>query len=153
MPVGDPAERVADRNRLERERVAALFEPRQIQQVADDRLELVRLLLDDAEVALPCGGIEPDLGHAERFDVAAYRRQRRHQLVREVRRELAPDAVRLGRRERAALEILRHPVERPRQRADFVAPPGRSLEHRSVRRRAPVRSDRAPAIACARGEK
>ena len=49
--LGDAIEQVGDRDRLDRERAAAALELRQIEQVTDDRLELVGLAIDDVEVA------------------------------------------------------------------------------------------------------
>ena len=51
VPVGDSSEQLLDRNILNRERAAASFEPREIEQIADQRLELLRFLADDSEVA------------------------------------------------------------------------------------------------------
>ena len=65
--------------------------------------------------------VERQLGHAERLDVAADRRQRRHQLVRHVGEQLAARAIGFGQRRRAAVEIGGHAVERARERADLVA--------------------------------
>ena len=66
---------------------------RQIQQVADDALEALRLLAHDAEVAVARVGVERQLGHRQRLEVAAHRGQRRHQLVRHVGEQLPPRAV------------------------------------------------------------
>ena len=121
VPVGDAAEQIVGQHFLLVERAAASFEARQIQQLPDDRFELVRLLVRDVEVAAARPLVELQLRHAQRFDVAADRGQRRHQLVRHVREQLAAHPIRFGQRRRAGLQVRGHGVERRRQRADFVA--------------------------------
>ena len=82
-------ERRARDTRSRRMRAAAAFEPREIEQVADDALEPMRFLVDDArDSARASRLIERQLGHRQRFDVAAHRRERRHQLVRDVGEQL-----------------------------------------------------------------
>ena len=52
MTIGDAAEQIVGQHFFALERVAAPFQPRQIEQIADDRFELVRLLVGDVEIAL-----------------------------------------------------------------------------------------------------
>ena len=93
---------------LAAQRPAAAFEPRELEQVADDPLEPMRLVVDDVQVALARRLVERQLLHRQRFEVAAHRGQRRHQLVRDVGEQLAPRLVgRVERRARAA------PARRP----------------------------------------
>ena len=121
MTIRHPREQIPHRDRLASQPLAAPFEPREVEQIPDDRFELVRLLLDDREIALPGLLVDREVGHAERLDVAANRRQRRHQLVRDVGQELAAGAIGLRERRRAAVEVGGHAIERARERADLVA--------------------------------
>ena len=70
---------------------------------------------------LPRLAVERDLRHRQRFRVAANRGERRHELVRHVRQELTACAIGCRQRCRARAEIVGHPVERVRERADLVA--------------------------------
>ena len=58
VALGDPLEQVVDGHGLDRQRAAAAFELRQIEQVADDRLELVGFAIDDVEVAAARGLVD-----------------------------------------------------------------------------------------------
>ena len=73
---------------------ASAFESSEIEQVADDPLQPVRFLRDDAEIPLSRGGVDTHVGHREGFEVAAHRRERCIQLVRHVRQKLAPGSIR-----------------------------------------------------------
>ncbi len=66
-------------------------ETRQAQEVADQALHSSRVALDDFEELPPLLGRD-GLVH-QRFDVAAHGRQRRAQLVRDIRHEIAPHAI------------------------------------------------------------
>jgi hypothetical protein len=70
--------------------------------VADDALEASRLLVDDPQVSLARCPVDRQLGHRERFKVAAHRRERRHQLVGDVRKQLTTGADASSARARAA---------------------------------------------------
>ena len=63
------------------------------------------------EVALAGRGVERDVGHGQRVEVAAHRGQRRAQLVRHVGEHLAAHAVGLAQRVGARRQLGRHPVE------------------------------------------
>ena len=76
---------------------------------------------DDREIARASGVVEPELGHRERFKVAAHRRHRCRQLVRDVGQQLPPRAIRRGQRVGARRQIVGHRVERRRHRRHFVA--------------------------------
>ena len=93
MPIDDAAEQIRHCDLLEGERAAAAFEAREVEQIADQLLELLRLFADDRQVARLRLLVEREVGHAERFGVAADRGQRRHQLVRDVGEELPAGAV------------------------------------------------------------
>ena len=84
-------------------------------------LEAMRLVVDDAQVAFARGRVQLQLGHAERFDVAAHRGERRHQLVRDVGEQLPAGVVGRLERARAAGEFVGHLVERSRNRGNLVA--------------------------------
>ena len=94
VALGDPLEQVVDGHGLDRQRAAAAFELRQIEQVADDRLELVGFAIDDVEVAAARGLVHREVRHGERLCVAADGGERRHQLVRHVGKQLTPRRVR-----------------------------------------------------------
>ena len=66
-------------------------QPRQPQQVADEALHSPGVALDDFEKLPPLLGLD-GLVH-QRFDVAAHGGQRRAQLVRDIRHEIAPHAI------------------------------------------------------------
>ena len=51
VAIGHPLEQIRRRRPARRRAAAAAFEPRQVEQVADDRFELVGLLLDDRQIA------------------------------------------------------------------------------------------------------
>ena len=74
-----------------------------------------------AEIARARGVVELELRHRERFEIAAHRRHRRRQLVRDVGQQLPPRAIRRGQRLGARREIVGHRVERRGHRRDFVA--------------------------------
>src|SRR3954470_21613451 len=59
----EPIEQHRDGDVVVAQRPAAALEPRQVEQVADDVLEAMCLLLDDAHVTLARGGIELHGGH------------------------------------------------------------------------------------------
>ena len=120
MAVGDAPEQIVGEHRLLIERFAAPLQPRQVEQVPDDRLELVRFLVRDVEILGARRLVDLQLAHAEGFHVAADRRKRRHELVRDVGEQLAPRAIRFRQRGRPSVEVGRHPVERRRERAHFV---------------------------------
>ena len=121
VALGDPLEQVVDGHGLDRQRAAAAFELRQIEQVADDRLELVGFAIDDVEVAAARGLVHREVRHGERLRVAADGGERRHQLVRHVGEQLTPRRVRGIQRGGACFELARHVVEGVRERADLVA--------------------------------
>ena len=75
------AEDVLQRDVLRLERFAAALEPREIEQIADDALDALRLVTDDREVPLARLGIERLRVERQRLEIAAHGRQRRHQLV------------------------------------------------------------------------
>ena len=81
----------------------------------------LRLLADDAEIARSRRLVEGEVGHGQRLDVAADRRERRRQLVRDVREQLPPRAV--GGLELGGPpgQVVRHPVEGERHGGDLVA--------------------------------
>ena len=68
-------------------------------------------------------GVERDVGHVQRLDVSAHRRQRRLQLVRHVGQHLAPQPIRCAQRLLARRQIDGHPVESRRHIGDLVAAP------------------------------
>ena len=91
--IGD--DRLRERSRLavrDVERLLAGVEPRQAQQILDQALHALGVTHDDREEAPAVVGIGVALG--QRFDVPADRRQRRPQLVRHVRHEVAPNLIR-----------------------------------------------------------
>ena len=90
------------------------------------------------QVALARRRIELQLRHRERFDVAAHRRQRRHQFVRHVREQLTARLIGGFERARAARQLVGHLVERSRERR----PPRRRRDPgaRAIRSPAPSRS-------------
>jgi hypothetical protein len=59
----------------------AVFVAGEVQQVFHDALEAARLAIDRLEISIAAVGVEHDLGHAQRFDVSAHRRQRRFQFM------------------------------------------------------------------------
>ena len=120
VPIRHPLEEIGNRDRFDAKRIAAAFEARQVEEVADDRFELVRFLFDNAEIAPASVGVERHVRHAERLDIAADGRQRCHQFMRDVGKELTTGAIGFGQRRSAAVEIGGHAVERARERADFV---------------------------------
>ena len=121
VPLGDAIEQRGHRHVGRLDVHAAAFEPRQVQQVADERLEALRLLGDDSQVALAGRLVANDRRHGQRLEIAADGRQRRHQLVRDVGQQLAAHQVGLVQLVEARLELGRHPVERRRQGRDLVA--------------------------------
>jgi len=84
-------------------------------------IEAQRLALDRIEVPLARVGVELDVGHVQRFEIAAHRRQRRLQLVRHVGEHLAAQAIGGAQRLVPRAEIGRHPVEGDRDAGDFIA--------------------------------
>ena len=66
-------------------------QPRQPQQIAHQALHSSGVAIDHLEELPPLLGFDR-IVH-QRFDVAAHRRQRRAQLVRHVRHEIAPHAI------------------------------------------------------------
>ena len=66
-------------------------EPREPEQVADQPLHAPRMAIDHLEEFLPL--LRLDRIFHQRFDVSADRGQRRAQLVRDVRDEVAPHAI------------------------------------------------------------
>ena len=122
MPIGDAAEKLLHRHILDRERAAAPFEAREIQEIPDQRLELLGLVSDDPEIAAARRRVEAELRHRQRLGVAAHGGERRHELVRHVGEQLPSRAIRGGQCGRAGAEIVGHPVEGVRERADLVAP-------------------------------
>ena len=81
VAIGDPLEEIFHGDGFGTQPIAAPFQPRKIEQVPDDRFELVRLLFHDLQIPATRVLIERHVRHPERFDVAANRRQRGHQLV------------------------------------------------------------------------
>ena len=114
-------EQILERNVLRIERLAAAFEARQIQQVADDVLDAQRLVANDREIALARFGIERLRVQRQRFEIAAHAGQRRHQLVRHVGEQQAPRAIGGLQLRRALLQIVRHLIERARERRHLVS--------------------------------
>ena len=74
-------EQIFERHVLRVERLAPSFEPRQIEQVADDVLDALRFVADDGEVPIAGLGIERLCVQRERFEIAAHAGERRHQLM------------------------------------------------------------------------
>ena len=72
-------------------RLLLSVETRRAQEVADQALHSSRVALDDFEELPPLLGRD-GLVH-QRFDVAAHGRQRRAQLMRDIRHEIAPHAI------------------------------------------------------------
>ena len=103
----DAFEERGDRHRLALPRPAAAFEPRQIEQVADDVLQPFGLVADDLQIALPRRFVDRQVGHRHGLDVAADGGERRHQLVRHVGEQLLARLVRGGERTRTFFEPVR----------------------------------------------
>ena len=77
VPRHNAIEQVGDLDAVERERSTAPFEPCQIEEIADDPFEPGRLVADDSQIACPRRFVEDDLGHHQRFKIAAHCRHRR----------------------------------------------------------------------------
>ena len=116
------------------QRAAAAFEPRQIQQIADQPLEPRRLVADDRRDSARASPRRVDSsGIGQRLEIAAHRRHRRRQLVRDVGEQLPAHAVRRGQRLGArgeivapsALNALAPPRRFRRRRDQARAPTGR----------------------------
>ena len=132
-------EQILERNILRIERLTAAFEARQIQQVADDVLDALRLVANDRKIALAGFGIERLRVKRQRFEIAAHAGQRRHQLVRHVGEQQAPRAIGRLQLRRALLQIVRHLIECAAQ-----APPPRLRRlHARARVRSPAPTFRA----------
>src|SRR2546430_12462916 len=65
-----------------------LFRSRQIEEVADDVLEAMRLFRDDGQITPRGFLIDLQFRHRKRLDVSAHRGQRRHQRSEEHTSEL-----------------------------------------------------------------
>ena len=117
----DPAEKILERHILHVERLSAAFESRQVQQIADDVLDALRLVANDGQIAFAGFRIERLRMKRERFEVAPHAGERRHQLVRYVREQQPSSAVGGLQLLGALMEIVRHLVERARQRRNLVA--------------------------------
>ena len=99
----------------------APFEAGEIEQVADDPLESMRFLHDNAEVLVAGRRVGGKIRHGEGFQIAAHGGQRRIQLVRYVSKKLTPGLVRRLKRVRACGKLLGHPIERTGECGHFVA--------------------------------
>ena len=77
VPQHDVLKHPLDREQPRVERADAPLQPRQVQQVVDDAIEADGLTLDGVEVALAGLRIELEVGHVQRLEKAAQRRQRR----------------------------------------------------------------------------
>ena len=113
-------EQRADRHVLVTHGGASAFESSQVEQIADDPFQAMRLLIDDPKVAVARGLVEIQLRHRQCLDVAAHRREWRHQFMRHIRQELTPRLVRRFECPRAVGELVAHLVERSRQRRNLV---------------------------------
>ncbi len=121
VPRHHAAEQILDWHILRVERFAAAFEPRQIEQVADDVLDPLGFVFDDGEIALALFGIQGLGVERQRLEIAAHGRQRRHQLVRDVGQKQPPGAIGFLKLLCSRKQVARHLVERARQRGHFVA--------------------------------
>ena len=120
MAIGHAAEQVDDRHAIVRQRAAASLEPREIQEIADHRFELLRFVTDDRKISVTRFGIERQLRHRQCFRVATNRCKGRHQLVRDVCEQLPPCPIRFREGRRSCAQVVRHPVERASERGHFV---------------------------------
>ena len=115
------AEDILERNVLRVEGVAAAFEPRKIEQVADNVLDALGFVADDGQIAFARLRIERTGVERKRFEIAAHARQRRHQLVRHIRQQLAPGAIGIDELRLPGGQIAGHAVERGGDRGHLVA--------------------------------
>ena len=128
---------------------AAAFETREVQQVADDGSSRWVSSCTISRYRSRVGVVELQRGHRERLDVAAHRRERRHQLVGDVRQQLPPGLVR--RFERATPGSSSSSAIRLNDRATAAtsSPPARSRGRRCVPRPTRAPPPRACGAACA----
>jgi len=119
MVGGDAPEQVLHRHVLQIEGVAAGFEPGQVEQVADDGLEPFGLIADDVEIVRGFR-VAHEVAHREHLAIGTDRRQRCHELVRDVGEQQPSRPV--GRLQLLVpgFEIDRHAVERAGERSELV---------------------------------
>ena len=121
VPSNDVLEQPLHGERAHLERSDAVLVPREIEQVFHDAVEPQRFTGDGVEIARPRRRVAVDAGHLQRFEISAHRRQRRFQLVRDVREHLTAETVERAHRLIARRELGGHAVERPRDMRDLVA--------------------------------
>ena len=93
VPRRDACENFFDRHVRHRERAATALEPGRIQQVADDAVQALGFIVDDAEIPHACDLVDSKVRHGQGFKIAPHGGDWCRQLVGDVGKELPTRAI------------------------------------------------------------
>jgi pyruvate,water dikinase len=99
---------------------AAAFEAGQLEQVGDEAAEPLALPHRGLQVVARLGAVEAVLAQQQQLEIALHRGERRAQVVRDVRQQLAAPPRRVGELGRACAEAVAEALDLRREAADVV---------------------------------